>query len=112
MPDGATIVNVSSSLADRATLPGLSIYNAWQSCGQQLYQTLSLESGASEHHCQRGASRPYPADMNNNPETAPVTALKPMGRPDEIASVVAFLASEDASFMTGALVDVDGAANA
>ena len=31
-----------------------------------------------------------------------------MGRPEEIASVAAFLASEDASFMTGASVNVDG----
>ena len=33
-----------------------------------------------------------------------------MGRPEEIAALVAFLASEEASFITGSAYDIDGGA--
>jgi NAD(P)-dependent dehydrogenase (short-subunit alcohol dehydrogenase family) len=34
--------------------------------------------------------------------------LRRMGTPEEIATVIAFLASEDSSFMTGSVVSADG----
>ena len=36
--------------------------------------------------------------------------MKRMGKPEEIASVALFLASEDSSFMTGTHIVVDGGA--
>lgn len=39
------------------------------------------------------------------------TPLKRMGKPEEVANVAAFLASDEASFMTGAMVEVSGGWN-
>jgi NAD(P)-dependent dehydrogenase (short-subunit alcohol dehydrogenase family) len=44
--------------------------------------------------------------MTHNFEEA--TAIRRLGRPDEVASAVCFLASADASFITGANLVVDG----
>jgi NAD(P)-dependent dehydrogenase (short-subunit alcohol dehydrogenase family) len=46
---------------------------------------------------------------------ASILAQHPMGRigtPDEIANVIAFVASDEASFMTGATILVDGGLSA
>jgi NAD(P)-dependent dehydrogenase (short-subunit alcohol dehydrogenase family) len=39
---------------------------------------------------------------------AELVPLKRLGTPEEVAGVVAFLASDDASYITGGRIDIDG----
>ncbi len=54
---------------------------------------------------------PAVTDIPNNPEISFVSKATPLGRlawPDEIAAAFHFLASDDASYITGANIPVDG----
>ena len=62
---------------------------------------------------------PGPTDTEMNPDNTEFAAmlkaqiaLGRYGKPEEIAAAVAFLASPDASFITGTSLNVDGGINA
>ena len=61
------------------------------------------------------AIHPGPVDTDLNPAEGdfaevlrPLTALGRYGRPEEIANLAAFLASDESSYITGATIDIDG----
>ena len=63
--------------------------------------------------------QPGPIDTDLNPAASDwaepqvaVTALKRYGKVDEVAALVAFVASPEASYITGANLTVDGGMNA
>jgi 3-oxoacyl-[acyl-carrier protein] reductase len=97
--------------------PGVVAYSATKGAVKMFTQGLSRELGP------RGITvnniQPGPIDTDLNPAgsgwAAPQTentALKRYGHVEDIAAMVAFVASPEAGFITGASLTVDGGTNA
>ncbi len=77
-------------------------------------RSVARELGSRSITCNVVAPGPVATDMTaalGEKRLAELTAAVPLGRtatPEEIAGVVAFLASADAAYITGAVIPVDG----
>ena len=117
MPDGSRIIVIGSINGVRSPGPGAAVYSATKAAVTGLVRGWSRDLGP--RNILVNAIQPGAIDTDLNPADGPhseafksMTGLGRYGRPEEIANVVAFLASEDASFITGAMIDVDGGFNA
>lgn len=112
-----TIGSVMSSFGEA----GMAAYAAAKHGVLGLTRSLAVElgpAGVTANCVQPGAiltgiTRPaFAANPAFGESWRQKAALKRLGEPDDIAGVVAFLASDDARFMTGAALIVDGGATA
>lgn len=116
---GGSIINIASVMA-WYTFPNYSAYTASKAGLIGLTRTLALELGPlgirvnaiAPGFIDTGAWERVLATLDNPEEFATsVSGLHPLGRrgnPADIAAAVAFLAGEDASFITGHTLVVDG----
>lgn len=111
----ASIV-LMSSIAATAGLPGLGVYSAAKAGTRALARTLAVELAG--RGVRVNAVSPGYIDTSTDPDVrefvragAATIPLARVGRPEEVAAAVLFLASDDASYITGSDLFVDGGRN-
>lgn len=112
---GGSIVNVAS-IGGMSPFFASAAYSIAKAAILQLTRSVAIDYGRLGIRC--NAVAPGPIDtptfssIKNSlyelKDREERTALGRIGRPEEVAAAVAFLASEDASFITGATLPIDG----
>jgi NAD(P)-dependent dehydrogenase (short-subunit alcohol dehydrogenase family) len=108
-----SVVNVST-MAARVGMAGLSAYSATKAAVESLTRTWAAELGAAGIRVNTVAPGPTRTDMvmtamgeEGAAQVAGTTVLGRLASPEEIASVIAFVASDAASYLTGATIAAD-----
>jgi len=114
MPEGSAIVNMSSNHAF-LTMPGLFPYNAVKAGINGMTRALALELGPLGIRVNTinpgWVEVERTQDELSEDDRARIEAMHPLdriGTPEDVATTVAFLVSDEASFITGTSLLVDG----
>jgi NAD(P)-dependent dehydrogenase (short-subunit alcohol dehydrogenase family) len=114
MSDGGSIINISSNHAHQ-TMPAHFPYNAIKSGIVGMTRAMAVDLGSEG--IRANSISPGWIKVERTKEELSTTdrehveSIHPVGRigtPDDVAGVVSFLASDDAAFITGADIVVDG----
>jgi len=117
MRNGGRIVSIGSNLGARVPDGALTVYALSKAA------LTTMTSGLARALGPRGITvnvvHPGPIDTDMNPADGPNAeaqrsrmALPGFGSPEDVASLVAWLASDQARFVTGAALTIDGGSNA
>ncbi|HMN70344.1 MAG TPA: SDR family oxidoreductase [Rhodoblastus sp.] len=113
-PEGGAIVAITTSLV-RYVVPGTGPYAASKAAVESLVRAMSKELAGRRIRVNGVAPGPVDTDLFNAGKTeeakqrmAAFSPLNRIGRPEEIAHVVQFLASDAASWVTGQIVQPNG----
>jgi len=114
-----SVINLSSTMGHKGA-PGASLYTASKHAVEGLTKAAALEGAAYGVRVNAVAPGPVETEMlnrftGNADRKAGLIAgvpLKRAGTPEEIARTIVFLASDQASFITGQIVSVDGGKSA
>ena len=110
MNDGGRIVTIGSNVAIRTGFPGASVYQMTKAAVAAMVKGVALDiapRGITVNNVQPG-----PTDTAINAggiETlSTMSPLKRVAQPEEIAGLVAYVVADEAGYMTGASLTIDG----
>jgi NAD(P)-dependent dehydrogenase (short-subunit alcohol dehydrogenase family) len=114
-----SIINISSTMGHKGAA-GASIYTASKHAVEGLTKSAALEGAANGVRVNAVAPGPvetgmldrFTGDAGRKAGLVAGVPLKRAGAPEEIARAIVFLASDQASFVTGQIVSVDGGKSA
>ena len=113
LSDGGAIVIIGSVNAHHALIPGLAVYGATKAAVAGLARGWARD--LASRNIRVNVVQPGPIDTDMNPADGDFAAtfkqFVPLGRygtADEVAALTAFLASDEASYITGTAIDIDG----
>ncbi len=116
MTAGGCIINVASAIS-RMAYPGAVVYTATKGAIDVMSRVLAAELGPKGIRVNVIAPGSTRTDMNSEKsgktkeeerQEAAATALRRIGEPEDIADAAAFLATDDARWVTGTWLDVSG----
>jgi len=110
MKDGGRIIVIGSNTAIRTAFPGASIYSMTKSALTGLVRGAAIDLAPRAITVNNVQPGPTATDMSSAVAelVKSLIPLKRMGDVSEVAGLVSYLASEEAGFITGASLTIDG----
>jgi 3-oxoacyl-[acyl-carrier protein] reductase len=108
--EGGRIITIGSNTAVRTAFPGASVYSMTKGAVASLVRGIAIDlapRGITVNNVQPG---PTETDMTvvHAEMVKPLVPLGRLGKPEEIAGLVAYLARPEAGFITGSSQTIDG----
>lgn len=112
-PEGGSIINLHSIIGTNGN-PGQSVYSASKAALGGFTQSLAKELAAKQIRVNAIAPGLIDTDMGNDMDASTLEkvrssiAMGRIGKPEDVAKVALFLASDLSSYVTGQIIGVDG----
>ena len=110
LTDGGRVITIGSNTAIRTGFPGSSVYSMTKAAVATMVKGIALDLAPRAITVNNVQPGPTATEMSapHVEMVKPYIPLRRMGEVSEVASFVSYLASDEAGFITGASLTIDG----